>query len=98
MDYLNDIKKIIRILIRSQKFHLLCISGAPGWAKTHTTRQFLSELGTKYRMLGAYSTAIALYKLLTGASTNFLDIRPVPFLFFYYPLYFKILSFISKSR
>lgn len=66
MEYLNDIKKIIRILMRSQKFHLLCISGAPGWAKTHTTRQFLSELGTSYRMLGAYSTPLALYNHLSN--------------------------------
>lgn len=65
MDYLNDIKKFIGILLRSQKFHLLCISGAPGWAKTHTTRQFLSELGTNYRMLGAYSTPLALYNHLS---------------------------------
>jgi hypothetical protein len=66
MDYLNDIKKIIRILMRSQKFQLLCISGAPGWAKTHTTRQFLGELGTTYRMLGAYSTPLALYNHLSN--------------------------------
>lgn len=65
MDYLNDIKKFISILVRSQKFHLLCISGAPGWAKTHTTRQFLSELGITYQMLGAYSTPLALYNHLS---------------------------------
>jgi len=64
MDYLNDIKKFISILLRSQKFHLLCISGAPGWAKTHTTRQFLAELGASYQMLGAYSTPLALYNHL----------------------------------
>jgi hypothetical protein len=64
MDYLNDIKKFISILLRSQKFHLLCISGAPGWAKTHTTRQFLGELGASYQMLGAYSTPLALHNHL----------------------------------
>ncbi len=52
--------------MRSEKFHLLCISGAPGWAKTHTTRQFLSDLGTNYRMLGAYSTPLALYNHLSN--------------------------------
>lgn len=66
MDYLNDIKDIIRILIQSQKFHLLCVSGAPGWAKTHTTRQCLNERGTNYQMLGAYSTPLALYNHLAN--------------------------------
>ena len=65
MDYLNDIKKFISILVRSQKFHLLCISGAPGWAKTHTTRQFLGDLDITYQMLGAYSTPLALYNHLS---------------------------------
>ena len=64
MDYLNDIRKFIGILLRSQKLHLLCVSGAPGWAKTHTTRLFLNELGASYQMLGAYSTPLALYNHL----------------------------------
>ncbi|MCX6125706.1 MAG: hypothetical protein NTV34_13320 [Proteobacteria bacterium] len=65
MDYLNELKKFISILVRSQKFHLLCISSAPGWAKTHTTRQFLGELDVEYHMLGAYSTPLALYNHLS---------------------------------
>lgn len=64
MEHLNDIKKFISILLHSKKFHLLCVSSAPGWAKTHTTRQFLGELGVSYKMLGAYSTPLALHNHL----------------------------------
>jgi hypothetical protein len=82
MDYLNDIKKFIEILILSEKFHLLCISGAPGWAKTHTTRQFLSDLGTNYRMLGAYSTPLALYNHLSNFPSDICVIDDTAGLFY----------------
>ena len=61
MEYLHDVKRFIEVLIQSEKFHLLCISGPPGWGKTFLTRQTLGELNTSYQMLGSYSTPLALY-------------------------------------
>lgn len=64
MNYLSNIQKFVELLVRSQKFHLLCISGAPGWAKTSTTRQTLTALVAPFEMLGSYTTPLGLYNHL----------------------------------
>ena len=62
--YLNDIKEFIQLLLVSERFHLLTVMGAPGWAKTHSTRATLQELGVEYSLLGSYATPLALYNKL----------------------------------
>lgn len=70
LQYLSEIKRFVEILIASKKFHLLTIMGAPGWAKTHTTRKVLEELNAKYSCLGSYSTPLGLYNHLASAPNN----------------------------
>lgn len=82
MRYLDQIKRYIEILLASEKFHLLCISGAPGWAKTHTTRKVLQEAGATYCMLGSYSTPLALYNHLCEFPESILVIDDTAGLFY----------------
>ena len=66
MDYLQDIEKLITVLHKSDKFHLLCVSGPAGWAKTHTTRNVLGKLNVEYSLLGSYTTPLALFNHLSS--------------------------------
>jgi hypothetical protein len=44
--------------------------GAAGWAKTTSIRGALGELNVKYRLLGAYSTPLALFNTLHEISNS----------------------------
>ncbi len=82
MDYIDCIEKLIKVLRSSGKFHLLCICGAPGWAKTYTIRRVLTEEGADYQMLDIYSSPLALYNHLADCSEQILVIDDASDLFF----------------
>jgi hypothetical protein len=67
MRYVAEIRRFVELLLLSERFHALVIIGAPGWAKTHTTRTILAEKGVPYRLLGSYSTPLALFNALAEA-------------------------------
>lgn len=64
MQYLSKLSKYIGLLKDSDRFHVLAIVGAPGFAKTVTTRETLHQLGIIYHLAGSYSTPLALFNLM----------------------------------
>ena len=64
MRHTEKISYYISVLAKSEKFHLLVVVGAAGWAKTATTKRTLESLGIDYDLLGAYSTPLALFNKL----------------------------------
>ncbi len=64
MRHFEEIANFTRHLYRSERCHSLIILGPPGWGKSCTIRQALSELGVEYKILGAYSTPLALFNAL----------------------------------
>lgn len=70
MRHVEDIKSLITILQTSSKFHMLIISGAPGWGKTHTVCETLSAKGTPYTLAGSYTTPLGLYNILKENSDS----------------------------
>ncbi len=61
MKHLEDIDKLIRLLIQSETFHALIIESPPGWAKSTTVQRVLAEIGKEYVSLGSYSTPYFLF-------------------------------------
>lgn len=64
MRHIEDIKSLITILQSSPKFHMLIISGAPGWGKTHTVCKTLSSIGKPFELAGSYTTPLGLFNIL----------------------------------
>lgn len=61
MDHTKEIESYIKVLLKSERFHILTIAGPPGWGKSFRTRETLLNLNIDYEFLGSYSTALALY-------------------------------------
>lgn len=70
MQHIADITEYVKILLKSERFHVLVVMGAAGWAKTTTVRQVLGEIGVSYRLLGAYSTPLALFNTLHDVAVS----------------------------
>lgn len=81
MKHMNDIARFIALLVKSSKFHLLTILGAPGWAKTYTTRTALEKLNIDFDCLGSYSTPLGLYNHLCRAPDKLIVIDDTAGLF-----------------
>ncbi len=81
MKHMNDIARFIELLVKNSKFHLLTILGAPGWAKTHTTRSALEKLNVEFDCLGSYSTPLGLYNHLCRAPDKLIVIDDTAGLF-----------------
>lgn len=74
MKHVTDITEYLKILLQSERFHVLVVKGTAGWAKTTTIRVVLGELGIKYTLLGAYSTPLALFNTLHEVNTSDSDV------------------------
>lgn len=64
MQHVKDIENLITILLASKKFHMLAITGAPGWAKSYTVQSVLESINRPYINGGSYVTPLGLYNLL----------------------------------
>ncbi len=70
MRHFEEIANFTRHLYRSERCHSLIVLGPPGWGKSCTIRQALGELGVEYKILGAYSTPLALFNALCESSNS----------------------------
>lgn len=64
MEHMDDIKRLIEVLLASSRFHLLIVTGAPGWAKTGTVSQALRDSNVSFSSIGSYATPVALFNHL----------------------------------
>jgi len=94
LKHVDEIRRLIKVLLASDRFHVLIIQGPPGWAKTHTTREVLTELKVPYDLLGAYSTPLAMFNKMAENPSGKIVIDDSAGIF-YNPLALSVLNSAS---
>lgn len=72
MKHVENIKKLLRTMHGSERFHALVVVSPPGWAKSTTVDAAIAELGIEHHALGAYTSPLALYNSICGHPTKLL--------------------------
>lgn len=70
MKHVSTIKAFIKTLMNSESFHALVIQSPPGWGKSTTIDQALTELGMDAIAAGTYATPLHIYNTLCRHSDS----------------------------
>lgn len=64
MKHIQTIQALIKTLLNSESFHALVVQSPPGWGKSTTVNQAISELGISAVVAGSYATPLHIYNTL----------------------------------
>ncbi|MCC6812292.1 MAG: hypothetical protein IT381_33025, partial [Deltaproteobacteria bacterium] len=72
MKHVDNIRKLLRTMLASERFHALVVVSPPGWAKSTTIDAAIAELAVDHHAIGAYTTPLSLYNAICGHPSKLL--------------------------